>query len=256
MAASTLRVGLFQMDIRWEDPAENINHVARHLDAAPRMDLLILPEMWSTGFSMNPEAIAEAHPGQAAAWMRTRAMEDQMVIAGSLAVRDNGAFFNRMYVYHPDGSSGHYDKKHLFTYAGEHQHYTPGNSQFRFDINGWKVAGQICYDLRFPTWCRNTDDYDLMLVVANWPAPRIHHWDLLLRARAVENQCFVAGVNRCGVDGNGLQYPGHSAVISPSGDSLASPAGEKLEVIDLRYDELSGYRTKYPFLRDRDSLIL
>jgi len=253
MATSPLQIGLVQFDIAWEQPGENIRRIEHLLGQHQGLDLVILPEMWSTGFTMKPESIAEDASGAALAWMIKQAGERNTCIAGSISTREGSSYFNRWYCTYPDGSMVTYDKKHLFSYGNEHLHYTPGSQKVVLDIKGWKIMPIICYDLRFPAWCRNTTDYDLLMVVANWPIPRIHHWDALLRARAIENQCFVAAVNRTGKDGNGLQYNGHSCVIDMNGKVVLDPGEEEgLANIVLDKQELIAYREQYRFLQDRD----
>ncbi len=253
MAASTLTVGLVQFDIEWEDPTTNRKRIEHLLGDNTSFDLLILPEMWSTGFTMQPEKVAEDANGPSLQWMRQQAKNRNTAISGSLSIAVDQQYYNRWYCAFPDGRIAHYDKKHLFSYSRENEHYTPGHGKMIVEINGWRIMPVICYDLRFPAWCRNTDDYDLLVVVANWPAPRIHHWDALIKARAIENQAYVVAVNRIGTDINALKYNGHSQVIDMNGQELLSPdVHEGVESITLNKDILSAYRIQYPFLNDRD----
>ena len=250
---STLHIALIQFDIIWEDRDANIAQLEKMLQSAGKADLVILPEMWSTGFSMRPETVAEITPGPALTWMIEYSQMINATIAGSISVSDQGKYYNRLYVVHPDSTIQHYDKKHLFSYGKEDQHYQSGHERIVFEVNGWKIMPIVCYDLRFPVWCRNNLDYDMMMVVANWPASRIHHWDALLKSRAIENQCYIAAVNRIGNDGNGLQYPGHSCIIDMNGDTLlemnnAAGAG----IIALDRGKLIEYRDHFRFLQDRD----
>lgn len=253
MPASHLDIGLVQFDIAWENPAENMRRIEKLLGQSSDLDLVILPEMWSTGFTMQPEKVAEPTPGSALEWMLMQAKERNTAIAGSISVAEGTKYFNRWYCAFADGQVARYDKKHLFSYGREDQHYTAGNSKILIDIKGWKIMPVICYDLRFPAWCRNTDSYDLMMVVANWPVARIHHWDALLKARAIENQSYVAAVNRIGTDANGLQYNGHSAVFDMNGQEILS-LGEKEGFAKLVLDKqlLNAYRDQFRFLQDRD----
>src|SRR5687767_12279652 len=203
--AKTLRLGLAQFDISWEDRESNFRKLQSLVKADENIDLLILPEMWSTGFSMRPEVVAEKEPGAALTRMIENSQRLNTAIAGSVSVSVGDKYYNRFYFVHPEGTVEHYDKRHLFSYGKENDHYHAGDSRITIDFNGWKIMPIICYDLRFPVWCRNNLDYDLMIIVANWPSARIHHWDALIRARAIENQSYIAAVNRIGIDGNGLQ---------------------------------------------------
>lgn len=253
MISPTLTLGLVQYDIAWENPQENIKRIEHLLGKKAPFDLLVLPEMWSTGFTMQPEKVAEKENGPAFQWMREQAQKYNVCICGSISFSDHQKFYNRWYCVFPDGHTHHYDKKHLFTYGKENEHYTPGNKTMVFELNGWRIMPIICYDLRFPAWCRNKEDYDLLLVAANWPSPRIHHWDALIKARAIENQSYVAAVNRIGQDPTGLEYIGHSQVIDMNGQELAySSEDEGIETVTLHKESLSKYRLQYPFLRDMD----
>lgn len=257
MPASLLNIGLVQFDITWENPGDNMNRIEQLLGQSSDLDLVILPEMWSTGFTMQPEKVAEHPPGIALEWMRSQAKERNTAISGSISVVEGPLYFNRWYCALPDGRVVHYDKKHLFSYGGEDKHYTAGTTKAIFEIKGWKIMPVICYDLRFPAWCRNTDAYDLMMVVANWPVARIHHWDALLKARAIENQSYVAAVNRVGTDANGLQYNGHSSVFDMNGQellSLGEKEGFRTQLLDKQL--LTAYRDQFRFLQDRDPFTL
>ena len=253
MSASQLSIGLVQFDIAWENPRENMRRIESLLGQSSDLDLVILPEMWSTGFTMQPEKVAEPMPGTALQWMSIQAKERNTAIAGSISIAEGTGYFNRWYCTFPDGRMAQYDKKHLFSYGKEDQHYTAGTTKTYFEINGWKIMPIICYDLRFPVWCRNTNSYDLMMVVANWPTARIHHWDALLKARAIENQSYVAAVNRLGTDANGLQYNGHSSVFDMNGQEMLS-LGEKegLGKVILDKQLLTTYRDQFRFLQDKD----
>ncbi|MEP6793180.1 MAG: amidohydrolase [Saprospiraceae bacterium] len=257
MPSSFIRLGLAQINIRWEDPAANFQHIENLLKFDEGLDFLLLPEMWSTGFTMSPQTAAEHSPGPALNWMIENARRHNFVIGGSIAVEENGRFYNRWYAVHPDGKVGSYDKKHLFSYGKEDEHYTPGHSRPLIDILGWKILPIVCYDLRFPVWCRNTTGYDLMVVVANWPTPRIHHWDALLKARAIENQSYVAAVNRIGSDGYGLEYPGHSSIYDMNGSALMELKGQEgIGVYTLDKLALTKYRDHFRFLQDRDKFTM
>jgi predicted amidohydrolase len=255
MKTSPLRLRLLQVPLAWESPAANIEAANRLIPDPGSCDLMVLPEMWSTGFTMRPDEAAAPDKGPAWQWMAEAAERTGSVICGSLAVADGGRFYNRFHAVGPEGPIAQYDKKHLFTYSGEDKAYTAGNARIAFTVKGWRIMPVICYDIRFPAWCRNTLDYDVLLVVANWPAARIHHWDALLRARAIENQCYVVAVNRTGTDGNGLSYPGHSAVYDMNGESvLFTGGGDGAFDAALDADALTAFRTRFPFLADRDPL--
>jgi omega-amidase len=257
MPASLLNIGLVQFDIAWENPDENMRRIEKLLGQSSDLDLVILPEMWSTGFTMQPEKVAEPTPGTALQWMSIQAKERNTAIAGSVSVADGAQYYNRWYCTFPDGRTVHYDKKHLFSYGREDQHYTAGSAKTFIEIKGWKIMPIICYDLRFPVWCRNTDSYDLMMVVANWPVARIHHWDALLKARAIENQSYVAAVNRIGSDANGLHYNGHSSVFDMNGQEVLSLGEiEGLGKLVLDKQILMTYRDQFRFLQDQDPFTL
>lgn len=257
MSTTHLNIGLAQFDVCWENPEANFRKLEKLLATSNSLDLLVLPEMWSTGFSMNPASAAEPTPGQALVWMMEIARRHNFIICGSIAVEDQGLYYNRFYCVFPDGSKTQYDKRHLFSYGKEDQFYTPGDAYSIIDIAGWKIRPIICYDLRFPVWCRNTAGYDLLLVVANWPTPRIHHWDGLLKARAIENQCYVAAVNRMGSDGNGLTYPGHSSIYDMNGIALLELEDqEEIGVYQLEKSVLTSYRDHFRFLQDQDKFVI
>ncbi len=257
MTSDTLRIGLLQTDLAWEQPEENMRRMEAKMDSGGPTDLILLPEMWSTGFTMQPEVAAEKSPGPSLTWMILQAVKRATAIGGSLAVEVDGKYYNRFYCVHADGTFAQYDKRHLFSYGKEDQHYIPGDERILIEINGWKIMPVVCYDLRFPVWCRNTLEYDLMMIVANWPTARIHHWDALLKARAIENQSYIAAVNRIGKDGNGLEYPGHSSVYDMNGIQLLDLKGrDKLEVITIEKTTLAKFRDQFRFLQDRDSFLL
>ena len=224
-------------------------------------DLIVLPEMFTTGFSMKPEDLAETMDGPTLRWMGRLASELRVTLAGSLIVEEDGGYRNRLVWMPPEGDPLTYDKRHLFTLAGEQEHYTPGNRRLIARINGWRVNLNICYDLRFPVWSRQNQnleekgpEYDLLVYVANWPESRSHAWKTLLHARAIENQCYVVGVNRVGSDGHGMNHSGDSLVIDPLGKSLfLAPDRETVHTQVLKWNNLEEYRSRFPFWRDGDS---
>ncbi len=211
--------------------------------------------MFPTGFSMNAKKLAEEPEGETFSWMKKTAKKKQAAITGSVIVAENQKYYNRLYFVFPDGRYETYDKKHLFSYAEEHKTFSPGNKKIILEFKGWKICPLICYDLRFPVWSRNVEEYDLLIYVAYWPHVRIPAWDALLRARAVENMCYSVGVNGIGTDGNGHTYSGHSAIYGPLGNLLSTEDYEKelSETISLNKTELMDIRQKMAFLEDRDS---
>jgi len=257
---SKLRCALVQANLHWENREANLSMLEGRLDAvAQGTHLVILPEMFSTGFSMRPEAVAETMEGPSVQWMRAQAASRRTILTGSLAIAEGGAYFNRAIWMLPNGQMGWYDKRHLFAYAGEGDHYTAGDRRLVASVNGWRVLLQVCYDLRFPVWARQqaqedgSAEYDLLLYVANWPQRRSHAWKTLLTARAIENQCFVIGVNRVGADGNGIHHSGDSMVVDPLGEALFHQADtECVHNFELDKEVLQAVREKFPFLRDRD----
>lgn len=252
---------LLQTDIAWGDAASNINKVERLMAQHPTADFYVLPEMWSTGFEMQPGDATAAAGEQALQWMQETARAKQVVIAGSLPLRtaDGQGFRNTLVLAAPDATT-YYDKHHLFTYGGEPRAYTAGHERVVVDVMGWRVLLQVCYDLRFPVFSRSRGgDYDLMLYVANWPASRQNAWDTLLRARAIENLSYVVGLNRVGTD-PACPYGGGSAVISPRGDTLISlgrsEAVATLTLGDEEHAALLRFRQKFPALDDADAFTL
>jgi omega-amidase len=258
---STLTVALIQADLYWEDKAANLAMLEEKImGIAGAVELVVLPEMFSTGFSMNPAALAETMQGESLAWMKRVAQQKRCILTGSLIIEEDGHYFNRLIWMLPNGEYGTYDKRHLFAFAGEDAHYAAGNKRLIASVKGWRVCTLICYDLRFPVWARqapaSADDaaeYDLLLYVANWPERRIHAWKTLLQARAIENQCYVIGVNRVGKDGNGHTYSGDSMLVSPMGEVLLTQKDEAaVMTTTLVKEELLSLREKLPFLKDAD----
>ena len=249
-----LRVTLVQAELAWQDPAANRHRLAAHFRGlVGHTDLVVLPEMFSTGFSMAAAELAEDMDGPTIDWMREEAAALGCVIAGSLIVRDGGRCYNRLVWARPDGSLEHYDKRHLFRLAGEQEHYAAGSRRLVVALKGWRVCPMICYDLRFPVWSRSRGDYDLLLYVANWPQRRALAWSTLLRARAIENQSYVVGVNRIGKDGNGTAYAGDSVALDFLGQPLSSEGGgDRVETAVLDLESLRAYRESFPVHLDAD----
>ena len=258
---SNLKIALVQTDLVWEDPAANKKQITEFLSGIAKndVDLIILPEMWSTGFSMNADQLAEEMNGISLKFMAELAAEKQAVVTGSLIICDEtGKFYNRLFWVKPDADYEFYDKRHLFSLAKEEEVYTAGTERLIVELKGWKICPLICYDLRFPVWSRNRNEYDLLIYVANWPERRSFAWKQLLIARAIENQTYVAGLNRIGLDGNGVTHTGDSTVLGPAGETLgAAKQGESfLLQVELSYTELRKFRTTFSFLDDADNFDL
>jgi len=249
-----IHISLIQTSLFWEDRERNMELFSAKIEAINQpTDLILLPEMFSTGFSMRPEQFAETMDGPVIDWMRRTADNKNAVLCGSLMMKENGRFYNRLVWMRPDGSAECYDKRHLFGLGEEHDHYTPGTKKLLVDLKGWKFLPLVCYDLRFPVWSRNTDHYDALVYVANWPERRIHAWKALLEARAIENQCYVIGVNRVGNDGNDIYHSGESSVIDPKGAILFREGHvDCVHTFSLSYHHLNHTRESLPFLKDKD----
>lgn len=257
-----LRVTLVQADLNWEDPNANRSLLEGMLADAAASDLIILPEMFPTGFSMRPEFLAENMDGDSRRWMTELARSKNSVVTGSIIIQDGDDYFNRLIWMRPDGTHKTYDKRHLFSFAGEHEHYASGNKRLIVSLKGWNICPLICYDLRFPVWCRNQQldggfsnaKFDLQIFVANWPEARREPWMTLLEARAHENQCYVIGVNRIGNDGNNIPHSGDSGVYDMKGRKISSiqPNEPTIETITLSYSELEDFRAKFTAWNDKD----
>ena len=254
-----LKTAILQVDLAWEDRQKNLRIFSEKIEEiTEEVDLIVLPEMFSTGFSMNAEGLAENVNGPTVKWMQETAKKKNAAITGSIIIKEDGKFYNRLFFVYPNGTYKTYDKRHTFTLAKEDQTYTAGKDRLIVEYKGWKICPLICYDLRFPVWARNTRDYDLLIYVANWPETRIHAWDILLQARAIENMSYCIGVNRTGLDGNEYRYNGHTAVYDCLGKNL-SPTdrhGEFTEIVSLNRTSLMEIRDKLKFLQDRDAFNL
>ena len=253
-----LRLALVQTDLAWHDAQANRARFAQLLDQARGADLIILPEMFTTGFSMQSATLAEPEEGASQVWLREQAERLQAVVTGTLIIQAaDGSYRNRLLWAQPDGQVLHYDKRHLFRMAGEHEHFTAGDEQALFEIKGWRVRPLICYDLRFPVWSRDPESTDLLFYTANWPAARRNAWNRLLPARAIENLCYVAGINRVGVDGQGYPYSGDSQVLDFLGDSLLDAGeGDGVFQVSLNAEKLARFRELFPAWRDADGFAL
>lgn len=259
MPQKNLHVTLVQSDLRWENTPANLEMFTRKIDTVSKTDLIILPEMFSTGFSMNTEKLAEEMSGPTVEWMRKTTAEKQCALCGSLMIRERNEYFNRLVWMQADGAYRVYDKRHLFSLSNEPAIYTAGKKRLVVELAGWKICPLICYDLRFPVWSRNipSDSYDLLIYVANWPEKRNHAWKSLLIARAIENQCYVAGVNRVGHDGNHIYHSGDSMMADAMGNTLYQLQHEEdIFTIELNAAVLRDARESLPFLKDRDDFVL
>ncbi len=261
---ATITITTIQSDLHWEDKQANLAMFEKKITGiTEKTQVVVLPEMFSTGFSMQPELLAEKMDGPTVTWMKQVAARQKIILTGSCIIEDDGHFFNRLLWVLPNGQLGYYDKRHLFAYAGEDEHYTPGEKRLVASVNGWRILLLICYDLRFPVWCRQRlidengasaiPEYDLMICVANWPERRHLAWKTLLQARAIENQAYVVGVNRVGNDGNNIYHSGDTTIANALGEVLYTKAHEEdIFTCTLQKEHLNDIRNKLPFLQDAD----
>ncbi|MEO6820697.1 MAG: amidohydrolase [Ginsengibacter sp.] len=262
MNLQTLTVSLVQSNLFWENKMANLEMFADKIKMLKgKTEVVILPEMFNTGFSMEAGKLAETMDGETVSWMKRMAVENKIVLTGSIIIKESHQYFNRLIWMLPNGNFGTYDKRHLFSYAGEDQFYTPGNKRFIASVKGWKINCLVCYDLRFPVWSRQSslveNNYDVLLYVANWPAKRSDTWKALLQARAIENQCFVLGVNRLGKDGNGHLYEGESSILDPMGNIIYQRKDEETTLTyTLSKEMLIKTRDHFPFLKDADDFTI
>ena len=263
---STLTISTIQTDLHWENKEANLLMLEEKINSLyQKTEIIVLPEMFSTGFSMKAELLAETMDGPAVQWMKKLSAQNRVILTGSLIIEEDKKYFNRLIWMLPNGEYGYYDKRHLFAYGEEDKHYNAGNKRLITSVKGWKLNMQVCYDLRFPVWARQSPEkkenavyeYDVLVYVANWPERRSHAWKTLLCARAIENQCYVVGVNRVGKDGNDIYHSGNSLVIDPLGEVLYHMADEEnIFTITLEKERLDEVRTKFPFLKDADRFSL
>ncbi len=259
MRGEQLHLTLIQPNIIWEQKTANLQqYEATIATISGPKHVVVLPEMFSTGFSMNPEMLAEPMDGSSVKWMTDIAAKNRCILAGSLIIEEDGKYYNRMLWVQPDGKIGIYDKRHLFAYGNEDKHYTRGDKRLITQVNGWRINLQVCYDLRFPVWARNQGgEYDVLLYVANWPEQRSLAWKTLLQARAIENQCYVAGVNRVGIDGKNNNYTGDSSVFGPLGEKIWQSSNEvACHTVTLQKEPLLKLRADFPVLNDADKFLL
>lgn len=259
---STLSITTIQSKLHWEDRNANLKMFSEKINSLKEgAEIVVLPEMFTTGFTMRPEKLAEKMDGPTVDWMREITERKRIILCGSIIIEEEGHFYNRLIWMLPNGILGYYDKRHLFAFAGEDEHYSAGHKRLITSVKGWKINLQVCYDLRFPVWNRQTNlplsepglEYDVIINVANWPQARNHAWKTLLQARAIENQCFVVGVNRVGTDGNGIVYSGDTMLIDPLGAVLYTRADkEDIHTQILQRERLDEVRRKFPFWRDAD----
>lgn len=254
-----MKISIIQSDPAWEDKSNNFSNLERLISPLyNKTDLVILPEMFNTGFSMNPAMLSESPMGETLDWMSSIAEAGNLGICGSYIVKDNNNFFNRFQFVSPETETVYYNKRHLFSMGGEDRLFSAGNKRLIFSFRGVRISPYICYDLRFPVWSRNRNEYDLMINSANWPESRINVWNTLLKARAIENQCFVAGVNRIGNDGEGIKYCGDSMIINPPGEIISSAnLNEECSITaEISINELSDFRKKFPVSNDADNFTI
>ncbi len=257
---SSLHITLLQSPLHWENPEANLHMFTQKIESlAGKKELVVLPEMFTTGFSLAPNRLAETMDGPTVQWMRDMAIKHRIILTGSLIIREDEQAYNRLVWMQPNGQCGTYDKRHLFSYGGENEGFSAGSKRLITQANGMRICTNICYDLRFPVWNRQStpDEYDVLLYVANWPEKRIHAWKTLLQARAIENQCYVIGINRTGTDGNGHQYCGESSIVGPLGEVLLSSTQEH-DILQWEVERktIQEIRQQLPFQQDKDGFIL
>ncbi len=257
---STLTITTIQSNLLWEEKSANLHILEKKIvGIEEKTEIVVLPEMFSTGFSMKTEELAETMDGETLQWMKRVSRENNIIVTGSIIIEEEGNYYNRLIWMLPNGQYGHYDKRHLFAFGEEDKHYKPGDKRLIASVKGWKINLLVCYDLRFPVWARQqkkeeSAEYDVLIYVANWPERRSHAWKTLLCARAIENQCYVVGVNRVGSDANNIYYSGNSLVIDPLGQVLYHMADEEdIFTITLQKEMLEETRNKFPFWKDADS---
>lgn len=251
----SLKLGLVQTDNTWQDIDANLTNLSSKMATVDNsVDIIVLPELFSTGFTMEAEKMAETMDGKGVHWMLALAKEKQCLVIGSLLINESEAYYNRLIAAFPDGEVQFYDKRHLFSFAGEDAVFTAGEERLIINFKGFRICPLICYDLRFPVWARNTEEFDLLIYVANWPDARMLAWDTLLKARAIENLCYVAGVNRVGVDKNQHVYIGHTSAYDAMGASLmaSKPSQEAIYYATIERAHITAVREKFSFLNDRD----
>lgn len=253
-----MKIAIIQSELIWENPKVNRSQFEEKINSIiENVDLIVLPEMFSTGFTMNPEVVAETMQGETMTWLKSFAKAKNVAITGSLVIQENENYYNRLVFVFPSGEIQHYDKRHLFSLAGENKVYTAGKNKLIIEYKGWKICPLVCYDLRFPVFSRNVEDYDVLIYVANWPKPRINAWNALLKARAIENMSYVIGVNRIGEDQNKHIYSGSSQILNYLGEELAQANNlEGVFIATLDKECLGETRRRLGFLNDKDDFMV
>jgi len=254
-----LKIALIQSDLVWENVVQNrLNFSEKIKNISESVDIIILPEMFTTGFTMNASDVAETMNGETVNWMLSISKKSNAAIVGSIIISENYSFFNRLIFVHPSGKIDTYDKRHTFTLAGEDKVYQAGSKRLIVDYKGWKICPLVCYDLRFPVWARNTENYEVLIYVANWPKPRITAWDALLKARAIENMSYCIGINRVGLDASNFEYNGSSAAYDVLGKKISNITlgKEQIEILTIEKKHIKKYREKLQFLNDQDGFNL
>ncbi len=252
-----LTITLVQQNIIWEDKERNLLQLDSLLQNSKKTDLIVLPELFSTGFTMNVKPLSEGINGRTVQWLKQKSTDIGCYIIGSTIIKENHHYYNRLLFVTPEGNIFYYDKRHLFSMGEEDKYFTKGTKRLIVEVNGWRVCPLICYDLRFPVWSRNKNEYDLLIYVANWPAVRQNVWQNLLVARSIENQCYTLGVNRVGIDGKGIEYIGESILITAKGEILFKASNkEMVKTLELNFEALESFRGKFPVLSDRDDFLI
>lgn len=255
----TLKIVTIQSDLIWENPEQNLLQFSKKIKAILEpVDIIVLPEMFTSGFTMQPAQVAETMNGKTVQWLKALAKEKDAAITGSIVIQEAGKFYNRLIFMYPNGTLETYNKRHTFTLAGEQKEYSKGENQLVVTYKNWRICPLVCYDLRFPVWSRNTQDYDVLIYVANWPKARIKAWDILLQARAIENMSYCVGVNRVGLDEKEIEYSGNTAVYNVLGEkiSLTLPHNETTEIVTLSKQHIEKNRRHLGFLKDKDAFNL
>jgi predicted amidohydrolase len=251
---NNLTIAYIQADLIWENSSANLKKFENHFEQIEQADIVVLPEMFNTGFTMNVDEMAQKYNGELVQWMKQQALKHNFAILGSAIINDKDKNYNRFIMAYPCGDIKYYDKRHLFRMGNEHENFEAGSRMEIFKFAGWRIRPLICYDLRFPVWSRNRNNYDVLIYVANWPAARNEVWNTLLKARAIENQCYVIGVNRIGNDGMNIEYTGNSMVIDPRGNIISQQSENKegIEILTISLSKLNDFRKKFPVHFDAD----
>ncbi len=254
-----IKISIVQTTLFWEEVDKNLENFTSIISGLKnKTDLVVLPEMFSTGFSMNSKKLAETINGKSVKWMIKTSKENNVSLVGSLIITENDKYYNKLLFVTPNGKISEYNKRHLFRMANEHNYYSAGDKELIVEFKGWRIKPLVCYDLRFPVWARNKNNYDILIYIANWPERRSYAWKTLLRARAIENQAYVIGVNRIGTDQNNVIYSGDSAIVNPYGEEISNikPHENKIQTIEISYKKLFGFRESFPVGLDADRFVI